>query len=354
VNSGHLANPVSQSLIVPSRALLQRPLSSLATCGTAMKKQTNQQNPKNTNEQQLFLKTRNGNITSTGQQCTPKAEEGYCNKATQGGPLTHSQSHQAQNTVEHTEEKKRQAWTKEEIREVIWCYMYCRQHFTENYKILYEIWRQRNLDSRMYMDAKKLMNQKNYITKHKKIMEMEIEEIKREIQASQRSYLEEREEKLEHPDTIKDGEEKPSAVFTTEEEMEIHQHRDQIHKLREKTESTYYQVTQITMDNRPKVQKLQNMSKLKVVMKTANEAMGEILDKKDLNITELNHLIYAAATVIIEEINGIGEYKLQTQRSKTPPWVRRIQGSINDIRKELSVLVEIQRDNRTAMNIKRT
>jgi hypothetical protein len=96
-----------------------------------MKKQNNK-NPKNANEQQLFLKTRNGNIRSTGQQCTSKAEEGYCNEATQSGPLTHSQSHQAQNTTEHTEVKQRQAWTKEEIREVMWCCMYCRQHFTEN------------------------------------------------------------------------------------------------------------------------------------------------------------------------------------------------------------------------------
>ena len=37
-------------------------------------------------------------------------------------------------------------------------------------------------------------------------------------------------------------------------------------------------------------------------MKMANEAMEEILDEKDLNITELNHLIYAAATVITEQI----------------------------------------------------
>ena len=79
-------------------------------------------------------------------------------------------------------------------------------------------------------------------------------------------------------------------------------------------------------------------------MKKANEAMEEILDEKDLNITELNHLIYAAEMVITEEVNGTGEYKLQTQRSKTPPWVRCIQGSINDIRKELSALVEIRRD----------
>ena len=89
-------------------------------------------------------------------------------------------------------------------------------------------------------------------------------------------------------------------------------------------------------------------------MNTANEAMEEILYEKDLNITELNHLIYATATVITEEVNGTGEYKLQTQRSKTPPWVGRIQGSINDIRKELLALVEIKRENRKVMNIKRT
>ena len=79
-------------------------------------------------------------------------------------------------------------------------------------------------------------------------------------------------------------------------------------------------MTQTAIDNRPRLQKLQNtrMLQIKVVMKTANEAMEEILDGKDLNITELNHLIYAAATVITEEINGTGEYKLQTQRSKTP------------------------------------
>ena len=34
-------------------------------------------------------------------------------------------------------------------------------------------------------------------------------------------------------------------------------------------------------------------------MNTANEVMDEILDEKDLNITELNH-IYAAETVITE------------------------------------------------------
>jgi len=68
----------------------------------------------------------------------------------------------------------------------------------------------------MYVDAKKLMNQKNYIMKHNKITEMEIEEIKKELQANQRSHLEERdEEELEHPGTIRDRERKPNTAFTT-------------------------------------------------------------------------------------------------------------------------------------------
>jgi len=113
-------------------------------------------------------------------------------------------------------------------------------------------------------------------------------------------------------------------------------------------------VTQVAIDKRPRLQKLQNMFKIKLIAKMANKAMEEILDKKDLNITELNHFIYAAAMVNTEEINGTAECKIKAQRSKPPPWVRRTQGSINDIRKELSVLVEIKRDNRKVQNIKRT
>ena len=85
-------------------------------------------------------------------------------------------------------------------------------------------------------------------------------------------------------------------------------------------------------------------------MRTANDAVGEILCERDFDVTDLNHLIYTAATVITEEINGRKEYKLQTQRLHTPPWIRHIQNTINNMRKELSQLVEIQRDNRKTMN----
>jgi len=80
----------------------------------------------------------------------------------------------------------------------------------------------------------RITNRKKYIMKHKKITEMEIEEIKREMQASQRSHLEAREgEELAHTVTTKDDEQKPSEVFTAEEETEIYQNKDQIYKLKE-------------------------------------------------------------------------------------------------------------------------
>jgi hypothetical protein len=44
-------------------------------------------------------------------------------------------------------------------------------------------------------------------------------------------------------------------------------------------------------------------------VKTVNEATAEKLKEKDLNVTEVNHLIYAATTVITEEVNGTGCYK---------------------------------------------
>jgi small-conductance mechanosensitive channel len=152
--------------------------------------------------------------------------------------------------------------------------------------------------------------------KHKKITEMEVKEIWGELQESQRRHLEEKEEEeLEHSGTLRDGEQKPDAAFTTEE-PEIHQQRNQIHKLKEKIESTYCHVTQIENDKRPRLQILQNMFKIKAIMKTANKALEEILDEKNLNITQLNRLICAAAAVITEDMNGTGEYKLETQRPK--------------------------------------
>jgi len=143
-----------------------------------------------------ILGDKNREIRSNGKPSTHRAEEGYCNEATQSGPSTHSQSCQAQNMSKNTEVKQRMAWAREEIQEVIWSYMYCRKYLTDFYVKIYEMWRQLNPDCRMYMDAKKLIFQKNH-NMNKKVTVMETEEIK-ELQEVQRHHVNESEgEQLE-------------------------------------------------------------------------------------------------------------------------------------------------------------
>jgi hypothetical protein len=68
-------------------------------------------------------------------------------------------------------------------------------------------------------------------------------------------------------------------------------------------------VTKREISRRPRLQNLPSMFKIKVIVKTANEAIAEILKDEDLNLTAINHLTYAAATVITEEVNRTGCYQ---------------------------------------------
>ena len=82
-------------------------------------------------------------------------------------------------------------------------------YLTDSFKKMYIIWRKENLDFRMYMGAKKLINQKKCIMKNKTITEMEIEEIKKELQQDQRSHVNKTEgERLQRLSTMKAGEQK--------------------------------------------------------------------------------------------------------------------------------------------------
>jgi len=83
---------------------------------------------------------------------------------------------------------------------------------------------------------------------------------------------------------------KQNLAPTTEEQIENHQQRNDINKVKEKTESAYYQVTQIEINKRPRVQKLQCKFKIKETVKTANTTIGKALKDKDLILTEINHL----------------------------------------------------------------
>jgi len=61
------------------------------------------------------------------------------------------------------------------MKEVLWCFMYIKgKALGENYEEAYRLWRDRNPMTRLNMDAKALLNQKNYILRAERITDIEI------------------------------------------------------------------------------------------------------------------------------------------------------------------------------------
>jgi hypothetical protein len=59
---------------------------------------------------------------------------------------------------------KRIGWSQEEMKKVLWSFTYIKEKtLGENNKEAYKLWRGRNPMTRMNIDAKALLNQKNYI-----------------------------------------------------------------------------------------------------------------------------------------------------------------------------------------------
>jgi hypothetical protein len=68
------------------------------------------------------------------------------------------------------------------MKEMLWCITYVKEKtLGENYKEAYKLWSERNPMTRMNIEAKALLNQKNYFLKAKRITVVEIDEIKENI-----------------------------------------------------------------------------------------------------------------------------------------------------------------------------
>jgi len=66
--------------------------------------------------------------------------------------------------------------------------------------------------------------------------------------------------------------------------------------------------------------------------------MEELLEEDEMDITHINNLIYAAATITIQTLNGPG--KRIKNRRNVKFWKIRIEKQISSWRKELSIIAE--------------
>jgi len=68
------------------------------------------------------------------------------------------------------------------MKDVVWCCTYIKEMtLRENYKEVYKLWRERDPVTRINLDAKALLNQKNYILKAQILSAVEIDEIRENI-----------------------------------------------------------------------------------------------------------------------------------------------------------------------------
>jgi len=68
------------------------------------------------------------------------------------------------------------------MKEVLWIFTYTKEKtLGENNNEVYKLWKERNPMTRKNIDAKALLNQKNYILQAKRITSIETDEIKENI-----------------------------------------------------------------------------------------------------------------------------------------------------------------------------
>jgi hypothetical protein len=109
-------------------------------------------------------------------------------------------------------------------------------------------------------------------------------------------------------------------------------------KFREELQIMLYKVKLFQMYERQRLPKLIENNKLIHLKNEINGIIEELLKEDETDITDMNHLIYAAATVITERITKPGK-KVKNRRNKDS-WKIRIQRQISNWRRELSILTE--------------
>lgn len=100
------------------------------------------------------------------------------------------------------------------------------------------------------------------------------------------------------------------------------------------------------MAERSVLPKIKTDKKSKKVIQRANKAIEQIKHfNAGFSLTELNQLIYAAATVITDELD-LKPRKTTNRKRKQPAWKLKLQKDIETKRKELSIIAELEKGHR--------
>lgn len=265
----------------------------------------------------------------------------------------------AQNPIEKSQ---RIRWTEAEYAELLYCYFYQQHRGTASENNVYNFWRTRNPLDRLNLTSKTLASQRRYIINNKKLSELEIDRIKQDAQPENFSLS--LSGSLSAPSTKNPRSENSKFSTTTVSNHELdniepqpctpnrmlyqndalieldHSHIDvQVTQLQDEIEREYNIVRASNVYTRLRLRKLWENTKTKQLITGTNNVLQLLITHNTYNLTELNNLIYATATVITNKI-------LQPQSSRTglhstsrtPKWKHRLEKRIANYRAELSII----------------
>ena len=275
----------------------------------------------------LVRQARTGRYQTTGQE----EREGQV-------PTVINATVQHQETNEETTEnnrQRRQKWTKEDNKELWRCFIMS-DSTTKGYrKRMKEIWEQRNNPPK---SEQRLADQIRAIKTKKWLSSAETEELTNYLTPIDHSPAEEE----ERPDNdriveqisrflanIRQSQERTAEPETTELSNDEEQDLEKIHQW-------------MTPDQRIKLPSLKAYNHIKLKEKTieVNRLLSHIPTN---NITETNNLAYAGARLVTEKMGvKLSTQQQRNQPNQQPPWKRRLQKQLTEMRGDLSKLKEIK------------
>jgi len=166
----------------------------------------------------------------------------------------------------------------------------------------------------MNIDAKALLNQKKYILKAQRITTVEIDEIKENIRLKIGDDTEDYTNRvkgdkmdtnvIEHQKKDQENENTDFGKVENNKHLSVEGEQHTVkNKLKEDLQIMWHKVRLLQMSETDKMLKLKTNSKFIKLQEEINGVIEELLKEDEMNITDINNLIYAAATVMTQTVN---------------------------------------------------
>ena len=239
---------------------------------------------------------------------------------------------------------RRQKWTKQQYKEVIWAYEYAKKMHSVRLTVgSYEIWRHRNPDIFPEMSPKKLSNQRRFILRENKLADNELKEIEKNIDFTMEHHIKPADAHIIETNlttqVAQSDVESVSNQLTLENQK---QETDEVEMVMCKIQQKISEIKNIKLEERNNLNKIVNIGRCSYELELVNKALQKMIIETNLDLTTINHMIYAGASIIAGEKKQeqIHQYQLNV-----PSWKKRIQQTINKYRKEIALVKEFKKGN---------